>query len=223
MRVLELFSGTASFSKVARERGHECVTLDNEAKSAPDLCMDILDFEPPALDGFKPDIIWASPPCQHFSVAAFQYNWRVSGPLYIPTSEGARSAKHIIVKTQNIIRELQPRHYFIENPRGMLRKMDYMRGWGRSTVTYCQYGLGFQKPTDIWNNCLEWKPRPMCRPRAPCHESAPRGSKSGIQGVKPNGAHGQRAKWGNLSATLRAVVPRQLCEEIIIACEGDNL
>jgi hypothetical protein len=101
----------------------------------------------------------------------------------------------------------------------MLRMMEYMRGWNRSTVTYCQYGAHTQKPTDIWNNCMEWKPRPMCRPKAPCHERAPRGSKKGVPGITGNGGHNQRGLWANMSKALRAIVPRQLCEEIIIACE----
>ena len=38
MRILELFSGeNASFSTVARELGHEVVTLDNRAKCAADI------------------------------------------------------------------------------------------------------------------------------------------------------------------------------------------
>lgn len=221
MRVLELFSGTASLSTVARERGHECLTLDFDARFRPDICMDIMDFDPDRdlPTGWRPDVIWASPPCQHFSVAALSHNWRKSGPLFIPTSEGAVASKGWVIHTLEIIRYLNPTYYFIENPRGMLRKMEYMRGWNRSTVTYCQYGLGYQKPTDIWNNCLEWRPRPMCRPKAPCHARAPRGSKCGIQGIRGGGGHDQVKAWGNMSAALRAVVPRQLCEEILIACE----
>ena len=46
MKVLELFSGTESFSKVARERGHECFTVDNEPKFNPSLCIDIMQLTP---------------------------------------------------------------------------------------------------------------------------------------------------------------------------------
>jgi hypothetical protein len=221
MYILELFSGTASFSNVARERGHECITLDNDARFNPDICMDIMQFVPDhdLPPGWHPDVIWASPPCQHFSVAALGHNWRKSGPLYIPTSQGALQSKEWVLKTQAAVRHLHPTYYFIENPRGMLRMMEYMRGWNRSTVTYCQYGARTQKPTDIWNNCMEWKPRPMCRPKAPCYERAPRGSRKGIQGITGNGGHNQRALWANMPKALRAIVPRQLCEEIIIACE----
>ena len=209
MNVLELFSGTASFSKVARERGHECVTLDNEAKFAPDICMDIMDFEPSALDGFKPDIIWASPPCTHFSVASRGVNWRYNGNKtgFAPISSGAKQSMVMIQKLLGVIRVISPRYYFVENPRAMLREMPFMKGWPRTTVTYCKYGSPYQKPTDIWNNCLAWKPHPVCRPKAPCDLSSPQGS------------HNQRQEWSLSTAQERGIVPRQLCEEIIIACE----
>ena len=41
------------------------------------------------------------------------------------------------------------------------------------------------KPTDIWTN-LDWKPKAMCKNGQPCHEAAPRGSKTGTQGLKNN-------------------------------------
>jgi len=43
MKILELFSGTESFSKVAKARGHRVFTIDNNPKFEPDLCKDILD------------------------------------------------------------------------------------------------------------------------------------------------------------------------------------
>ena len=35
MKILELFSGTESFSKVARKRGHETATVDIDNKLEP--------------------------------------------------------------------------------------------------------------------------------------------------------------------------------------------
>lgn len=40
------------------------------------------------------------------------------------------------------------------------------------------------KPTDIWTNATWWTPRPVCKNGMPCHIAAPRGSKTGTQGVK---------------------------------------
>ena len=63
------------------------------------------------------------------------------------------------------------------------------------------------KPTDIWTNNLKnllnpngWNPRKMCKNGMSCHESAPRGSRTGTQGLK-----------GNYE---RSKVPYELCKEI---------
>jgi hypothetical protein len=160
---------------------------------------------------------------------------------YTPKRPETIYAMEIVQNTLKLIKDLDPTYYFIENPRAMLRKMPFMEGWHRSTVTYCQYGLEYQKATDIWNNCFEWKPKPTCSPKSPCHVRAPRGSNKGVQGIKgitntghddfqftPSGYSGIRrisknpgdiGNESNRSAVLRAIVPRQLCEEIIIACE----
>jgi len=63
MKLLELFSGTESISKVFRSHGVECVTVDNNLYFAPDYCQSILDFKTKE----KFDVIWASPPCTCFS------------------------------------------------------------------------------------------------------------------------------------------------------------
>ena len=77
MKILELFSGTESFSKVARERGHECFTIDNDNQFNPDLCIDIMELKIDMIpEKFRnPDIIWSSPPCQKFSVMTVYRNW----------------------------------------------------------------------------------------------------------------------------------------------------
>ena len=64
------------------------------------------------------------------------------------------------------------------------------------------YGDNAAKPTDIWTNA-PWIPRPVCKNGNPdCHhERAPRGSRTGTQGLK-----------GNYE---RSVVPEQLCEQIL--------
>src|SRR3990167_3554246 len=55
-----------------------------------------------------------------------------------------------------------------ENPRGVLRKMPFMKDFIRHTVSYCQYGDNRMKPTDIWTNALFWKPKPICKNGSPC-------------------------------------------------------
>jgi site-specific DNA-cytosine methylase len=206
MDILELFSGTASFSNVARERGHNCVTLDNDIKFRPDICTDILEFDVKTLNGWKPDIIWASPPCECFSVMSISRNWKKKGSRYYPLREETRLAIAYVLKTISIIQELEPKFWFIENPRAMLRKMPFMLHLPKKTITYCKYGLDYQKTTDIFTNCRAWKARRKCKANSLCHVSVKRGSELGIQAVPKS---------------LRAIVPRELCLEIIKVCEKE--
>ncbi len=104
-----------------------------------------------------------------------------------------------------LIAELRPAYWFIENPRGGLRKMDFMRGLPRFTLTYCAYGDERMKPTDLWTNHPSPGFKPMCRNGDPCHVAAPRGSKTGTQGRK--------------GKVERALIPDALCDHIVTICE----
>ena len=104
--------------------------------------------------------------------------------------------------------------FFIENPRGMMRKMPFVKSIDRTTVWYCTYGDERAKPTDIFTNHLfsvfnpkGWIPKHECfNGNKKCHhESAPRGSKTGTQG-----------KSGSYD---RSKIPEQLAIEVIKSCE----
>jgi site-specific DNA-cytosine methylase len=174
----ELFSGTESFSKVAKSRGLKTFTVDFDPEFNPDLCINILELSETDF-AFIPYIVWASPPCNAFSVAAIGKNW--DKDTRKPKSESALLGLEILEHTIKLISEVKPTYWFIENPRGMMRKVidelfvKYKLNAIRNTVTYCQYGDSRMKPTDIWTNFKEWKPKEMCKNGAPCHIAAPRG------------------------------------------------
>lgn len=195
MNYLELFAGTKSFSNVAKQKGHQTFTTDNDDSFDVDYVVDILFFDYRKLP-FRPDVIWASPPCEGFSVASIGKHWNKD---HTPKTDGARHSVILVGKTLEIINELKPKYWIIENPRGKLRKLALMQGLKRNTVTYCQYGDSRMKPTDLWTN-FDWKPRPMCKNGDTCHVSAPRGSSTGTQGIK--------------TYRDRSRVPKELCEEI---------
>tara|TARA_B100000902_G_C27201809_1_gene859456 strand:- start:368 stop:973 length:606 start_codon:yes stop_codon:yes gene_type:complete len=198
MKVLELFAGSRSFSKVAEKIGMKTFTSDYKQFDKIDYVVDIIDFDINKIP-FKPDIIWASPPCTTFSIASCSTHWTKDKK---PKTENCLKGIQMVKKTLEIINFFKPKYWYIENPRGLLRKMDFMQNIGtRHTVTYCQYGDIRMKPTDIWTNNLNWKPRKMCKNGMPCHESAPRGSRTGTQGIKGN--------------YLRSIVPYELCKEIL--------
>lgn len=211
MNVLELFAGSRSIGKAAESLGMNVFSSDINAFEGIHYAVDIRDFDISKVP-FKPDVIWASPPCTYFSVASIGKHWNVDNT---PKSDNALLGVEFVQKTIEIIKALEPTYWFIENPRGKLRKLDVMTTlqdqlsesffecWKvmRHTVTYCQYGDSRMKPTDIWTNCPNWIPRPMCKNGDTCHVSAPRGSQTGTQGLK-----------GNYE---RSKIPTELCLEIL--------
>lgn len=207
MKVLDLFSGTKSIAKEFLKKGHKTFTIDNDQATNPDLCCDALNLSAQdIIDKFgHPDVIWASPPCTTFSVASIGHHWTGGKGAYIPKTKEAEIGMKLAQKTIELIQELKPKYWFIENPRGVLRKMDFMYTLPRYTVTYCQYGDTRMKPTDIWTNYPNPNFKPMCKNGDNCHESAPRGSRTGTQGLK--------------NARDRGIIPEQLCLHIVEKCE----
>lgn len=68
MKILVLFDGTGCISKAWKALGHDVRCLDILPLSHIDYVMNILDFKPELTGGWIPDIIWASPPCETFSI-----------------------------------------------------------------------------------------------------------------------------------------------------------
>ena len=210
MKVLELFAGSRSFSKVAEKYGFETYTTDFKPFDKIDQVCDIFDFDSYKMgkDFGIPDVIWASPPCTTFSVASIGYHWKGGNQAYIPKTEQAELGIKIVEKTWTIIKAakgINPNLIFIiENPRGLLRKLDLIPN-NPKTAWYCQYydgeGVNRAKPTDIWTN-LDWSPKTCKNGNPNCsHEKSPRGSRTGTQGLK--------------NAYERSKVPDKLCEDII--------
>jgi hypothetical protein len=185
MKTLELFAGSRSFSKVAKELGYEVYTTDSQDFVKIDQVCDIFDFDINKMlkDYGRPDIIWASPPCTSFSVASIGHHWNKDNT---PKTEKAVLGVEIVKKTKEIINQLSPKYYFVENPRGKLRKLPVIDSFPyQKTITYCSYGDMRMKPTDIWTN-FNFTSRAMCfNGNKNCHHTpAPRGSKTGTQGLK---------------------------------------
>lgn len=210
LKILELFAGTRSVGKAFEARGHTVFSVDwDNTLERIDLQADIgaLTADDILLLFGRPDVIWASPDCTTFSVAAISYHRRrnkLTGSLD-PITEYAKFCDTVDQHVLALIKELQPRFWFIENPRGGMRKMEWMRDLPRYTVTYCQYGDTRMKPTDLWTNHPNPEFKPPCKNGDPCHIAAPRGARTGTQGLK--------------GAREKGIIPPMLCEHIVKICE----
>jgi site-specific DNA-cytosine methylase len=221
LKVLELYSGTQSIGKEFRKKGHKVISVElNDTFTKPPYnydqwTMSVADLKPQdiidELNG-RPDFIWASPPCTTHSIAAIStHRQQGEDGLLYAKSDKAKEHDLLLLKTIQLIQELKPKYWFIENPRGGMRKSPLMQGMMfRYTVTYCSYGDNSMKPTDIWTNYPNPEFKEMCfNGNTNCHhQSAPRGSKTGTQGKK-----------GNLE---RSIIPQELCKHIVNICEEEK-
>lgn len=216
--MLELFSGMGVMSRTFKKHGWETFTIDwDNTLPNVDLCADVGKLSAEdiiTLCGEKPTVIWASPDCTTYSVMSFGTHRQKVNDILYPISEYAEQCDRTNTHLIKLIEELNPKYFFIENPRGGLRKMPFMLNamdkglMKRYTITYCQYGDVRQKPTDIWTNHPDPQFKPPCKPNAPCHEHAPRGTTNGTQRI--NGSR------------YRAMLPIELCEHIVNICDSSD-
>lgn len=209
---VELFAGSCNMSKHFQDAGYDVVAIEKDLNTTTRCFIDNSDvrvgdvMEIEKLSGYG--IIWASPPCDTFSVASIGTHWEGGRGAYKPKTQKCKDAIKLLNHTIKLIAESDCKYWYIENPRGVMRKVidQIFKKHGvknviRHTLTYCQYGDNRMKPTDIWTNNNNWSPRKMCKNGDPCHIPAPRGSKTGTQGLK--------------DAYERGIIPNKLCEEIV--------
>lgn len=155
--------------------------------------------------------VWASPPCTGFSVASCSHHWNPPAPdgTREPKTDFARLSVDLVNHTLQVIEWTEAPWFWIENPRGILRKLGILDHLQHTTINYCVYGEDRQKPTDLWGRWpASWTPRPPCGARSnnvetvvidgiewvphaddpKGHVVARRGMSTGTQGIKGNAA-----------------------------------
>lgn len=180
LRVLDLFSGRKGWSTAMKDRGHDILTIDIDPDMEPDICMDIkqLTIEDIGTDW---DIVLASPPCEAFSIASCMHHWSATEPR-VPKTQFADDSLQLVQHTFDLIQQIKPTYWAMENPRGMLRKV-----WKEPTLTtyFASWSGGVyetrrpQKPTDLWGAF----PKTMPWPKPRNWEIAKRGARTGTQGL----------------------------------------
>jgi site-specific DNA-cytosine methylase len=208
MRVLDLFCGLKGWSEAFEKNGHEVITVDFLPKFKPTICADIFDLTALDFEKFgRFDVILASPPCNCFSVASLYRHWDNGRPKDQATIKAIELVRH----TLDIIHDLNPSFWVLENPRGMLRKVIGMPNY---QISQCQYGRSVMKPTDLWGVLPSSFIAKKCKPGSPCHEKASRSAKAGTQAI-----NNSFSNLGSRGAELRAKIPYGLSEAVCLACE----
>lgn len=202
IKLLELFSGSGTLSKIFESAGHESFKVDIRKRSGvcePDLKANIIDLGTQYFFNKGFNVVWASIPCTAFSFAA-------GNKYFEKGSIPKESARHFIELAKHslqMIKETAPDLYFIENPRGHLNNQAFMKQFLNETggqchlITLGSYGFPSTKPTHIFTNA-KFVPRPL--------EKYGRGAKSNI-------------KIDNLTVCQRQKTPEQLANDILQLCE----
>lgn len=206
LRILDLFSGNQGWTAPFESAGHPTFSIDIDARFRADVHLDVGDVGS-VLGGlpWRPDYVFASPPCNSFSTMTMGRMWTLDGE---PKHQLAVEGRRLVLATLRIVSVLQPRlGWVIENPRARLRSLDLLQGVPVHTISQCQYGAERQKMTDLFGvlpPSLALKPR--CKNGMPCHMAAPRGSTTGTQGM---------------DSVTAATIPYALADAFRTALEAD--
>ena len=200
MHLLELFAGTGSIGRAFTDIGWQVTSVDLDPKAKATYTADVTTWEPP--EGVVFDCVWSSPPCTEFSRAL------TSRPRDLDA--GLRIAR----RTLQLIHQVQPKVWFIENPATGL--LPQQRGFNQlpcKILSYCKYGFPYRKLTWIATNCEAWDPLPPCRKTIRCPQMVgnrhPESAQRGPTRLKDGSLHGGRCSQAQLYS-----IPPDLCSEI---------
>jgi hypothetical protein len=180
MKLLELFSGTHSIGKIAKEKGYEVYSLDRDLgaecplksgyKSDNHFKEDIMTFDYKQFPKGYFKVITASPVCLWWSV--LRNTWigrklKSHGDTIITKEileeDIKKYGEPMVDKIFEIIDYLEPQYWWIENPQTG-RMKEYINDLvPYHDVDYCKYSdWGYKKTTRFWTNIENFKPK-ICK------------------------------------------------------------
>lgn len=203
MRSLELFCGHATISEMLKLAGFSVTAIDNRKRHGvikPTLCCDVYDIPKTLISPGLYDVVWVSPPCTAFSIAA--------GNTYFEKGifkSGALPYLALLDYSIDLLKLLAPRLWFIENPRGRIVECASYRSLMREhgvylhLLTYSSYGNYPTKPTYLLTNST-FVPRALA--------SFGRGAKND-------------SGFANMSHSQRSSIPMELAADIAVYCKNE--
>lgn len=236
MRVLDVFSGTGSATQAFLDRGHEVLRVDNDQrfKDVPNtLIADVLSYDP--ITEF--DMMWMSPPCQAFSLAATGTHMKAMGMCRVCGTLAVKEHERWVCDAgdehNSIFKDsltLEPKTEFghvsvslVERALELVQIVEPKFWWmenpnggmihfvpssiPRVQVTYCQYGDSRQKLTNLWG---DWPQTWTPRPRCA----------NGAKCHEPASRGSKTGTQGISGAMARGMVPYELSQEICAAVES---
>ena len=201
MRCLSLFKGTGSLDRAFERLGWDVVSLDIDRKCEATHVADLLSWNCRIYPSSYFSFVWASPVCQHYSIAR-----TTGGPRDLIRSDG------LVRRTLEIISYFDCKWAF-ENPQsGLLKtRIHLIGGLPFFDTSYCRYGFPYRKTTRLWTN-LALSLREPCTPRNPC--SAMVGKRHPM--TAQQGRRGSDAGDTNNSCSQKQLysIPQELCDTI---------
>jgi site-specific DNA-cytosine methylase len=145
MKLLDLFSGRKTISKNIGDKFDEIVTVDNNPRYEPTVCMNILDWDYTIYPPGTFDVIWACPPSTEYSMLKNNNVLMGAKP---------ELADELVLKAFEIIDYFKPRRWFLENPQaGLLKSRPFIGNLPYYDFDYCRFtNWGYKKRTRIWTN-----------------------------------------------------------------------
>ena len=144
---LDLCCGLKGFSVAFLEDGWEVITVDIEPKFEPTICKDIRkltkkDITKTCLQPLKEYdmvIVLAAPPCERLSLAP-----------HVWPSPGIRTALEIVGAILELITEIKPKYWCLENP--STGRMRWFIEKPQKNIRLNALGYKTVKPTGLWGN-----------------------------------------------------------------------
>lgn len=231
--MIDLCSGLGGASQPFIDRGWEVIRIDNNpkfSKVARTITGSVKEIEkiiPEYIleSQIKPTFVWASPPCNHFSVASIHLHWtKRRRPKHI----GVINAIRTVVWCLDAIEYLKPKYWALENPRDKLRNILNEPGsiFGGLKTDLGLWGAKSPKPTDIWGLFPEitLPYSVVAQNKNNLELNIGDVSDLNIGNVYQVSKYGNAKKsWNNQSSRveMRALIPYKFSESIAIAIENE--